>query len=332
MPNALGFHEGKFNPYKPGRLSRGRERWIAPWPESDESEAIQRITISGTSIEDDAARDSLRGVAHSGLPLARLITDLFPRRHFVGFIENGHASEIPDDATEIEAFLASSAGGRDRTPAVRWRKLVNGLTGLLTLLPATDAKTNLLGLAVLPTDHTAPENLSDLLYGLTGLSTLDSPPARFQPAALVDLLSVIPAIILFHRDKDGAAISIYTSSTTFQEKLATIAKKREVLLVPFSIAPMLARWDRALYEWRQEWDSEQEFPVPQSETPSGWAIRTQHRLDREQEKRIRAEKRAAEQVAREETDRLELEKAAIAAEESALAEAAEEALLLCIEE
>ena len=186
MPNALGFHEGKFNPYKPGRLSRGRERWISPWPQPDEVETIQRITIRGTSIKDDAARDNLRGVAHSGLSLAHLITDLFPRRHFIGFIEDGHASDIPDDATEVEAFLASSSGGRDRTPAVRWRKTANGVTGLLSLLPVKDAKTNILGLAVLPTDHSEPENLSDLLYALTGLSTLDSPPARFQPAALVD--------------------------------------------------------------------------------------------------------------------------------------------------
>ena len=332
MPNALGFHEGKFNPYKPGRLSRGRERWITPWPEPDEAEAIQRVTISGTTLTDDAARDNLRGVAHSGLSLAHLITDLFPRRHFVGFMEDGHASEIPDDATEVEAFLASTAGGRGRTPAVRWRKTANGLTGLLSLLPAEQAKTDLLGLAVLPSDNKTPDGLSNLLYALTGLSTQDSPPARFQPGALIDLLAVIPALILFHRDKDGAAVSIYTTNTVFTEKLEAVATKRDVLLVPFSIAPMLARWDRALFEWRQNWNKEDPFPVPESETPSGWAIRTQHRIQREKEKKLRAEKRAAEQAEREKAEKIALEQAALAAEESALAEAAEEAALLCIEE
>ena len=40
--------------------------------------------------------------------------------------------------------------------------------------------------------------------------------------------------------------------------------REKVLFVPFSIPPMLARWDRAIRDLRREWDEESSgiFPIP----------------------------------------------------------------------
>ena len=55
--------------------------------------------------------------------------------------------------------------------------------------------------------------------------------------------------------------------------------------MPFAIPPMLARWDRALYELRMDWDPEHdgEFPVPPAEDAGGrWSARRRH-LETEEE-------------------------------------------------
>ena len=54
----------------------------------------------------------------------------------------------------------------------------------------------------------------------------------------------------------------------FAEAFTTIeTEDAKPLFVPFAIPPMLARWDRALWDLRQDWDAELrgEFPVPAGE-------------------------------------------------------------------
>ena len=82
MIHAVGYCSVPFNPARPGRLCRGRERWVAGWSEEVE-DTIWRLVISGASFSDDSARDAKRGLTWSGVDIgiARVfpILELFPR-------------------------------------------------------------------------------------------------------------------------------------------------------------------------------------------------------------------------------------------------------------
>ena len=49
--------------------------------------------------------------------------------------------------------------------------------------------------------------------------------------------------------------------------IPSLEESLEILVVPFSIPPMLARWDRAIWELRRRWDEEERgpFPIPRTE-------------------------------------------------------------------
>jgi hypothetical protein len=69
-------------------------------------------------------------------------------------------------------------------------------------------------------------------------------------------------------DKHGPCAGIYSRDPIgAKERIeGLLSDEQPVLVVPFAIPPMLARWDRALWELRQDWDSDAlgEFPVPPS--------------------------------------------------------------------
>jgi hypothetical protein len=84
------------------------------------------------------------------------------------------------------------------------------------------------------------------------------------------------ALICVHQDKHGPALGVYTlESLDRTQALKALALEAGCLPVPFAIPPMLARWDRALYELRVEWNEEElgEFPVPAAEEASRWGGR-----------------------------------------------------------
>ena len=71
--------------------------------------------------------------------------------------------------------------------------------------------------------------------------------------------------MLVHQDKHNYSLGFYANErTSSREALERLARARGALPVPFAIPPMLARWDRALWELRQGWDerTQGEFPVP----------------------------------------------------------------------
>ena len=79
--------------------------------------------------------------------------------------------------------------------------------------------------------------------------------------------SQMSQVILVHQDKHAPCLALYRDGPFEQpERLSELASDVGALPVPFAIPPMLARWDRALWELRQEWhEVEQgEFPVPAS--------------------------------------------------------------------
>jgi hypothetical protein len=112
-----------------------------------------------------------------------------------------------------------------------------------------------------------PEGVRELLFLLMGFRQMRFPTRRFQPAALPDMLGHLSQVILVHQDKHAPCLALYREGPFERpERLSDLAIDVGALPVPFAIPPMLARWDRALWELRQEWhEVEQgEFPVPAS--------------------------------------------------------------------
>lgn len=299
MIRALGYSVDTFDPSEPGRLCRGRERWIDPWenaPGEPATPHVHRLVVTGATFSDDSAADARRGTAYGGVDLATLIATLFPRRTLLAFMEDGHPADIPEDAQGVEAYEGHRAGGLVREVSVRWYKRVSGLReirevlGIVKDAPLVDETgperaDRVRGFVVLPND--TPDDIDTLLddvFLLCGMSTLDSPPARFQPRALSEILARAPAVLLLHRDKHGPALGIYGPEAEKSiEKLQAITAKEGLLLVPFAIPPMLARWDRALAELRQEWVAagRADFPVPEAPAnAAGWLPRRRRRRGR----------------------------------------------------
>ena len=73
--HALGYSENDFDPHRPGRLCRGRERWIEPWPDGPEPGEVTlcRGIVTGAAFHDDTARDAVRGLTHIGVDVGALI-------------------------------------------------------------------------------------------------------------------------------------------------------------------------------------------------------------------------------------------------------------------
>ena len=93
---------------------------------------------------------------------------------------------------------------------------------------------------------------------------------------MAEILDHCKALICVHQDKHGPAIGVYSrEEMDCTTELRALALEANCLPVPFAIPPMLARWDRALYELRVGWDEEElgEFPVPPASEASRWGGR-----------------------------------------------------------
>jgi hypothetical protein len=266
MVRALGYSENPFDVRDPGRLCRGRERWIEPYDAPDAAVApLVRTVVSGAAFTDDTAADARRATDASGVGLAAVIEALFPDAPLLAFMEDGHPADIPDTAEHVEAYEGYRSGGRQELGLVRWTARIRGREAVASILGDLPDE-RIRGFAVLPAKGKVDEDaLRDALFHLVGFSTLDSPPARFQPMALPDVLALVPAVVLFHRDKHGPAVAVYSREPVpdlVGRLTAAAAEAQDVLLVPFAIPPMLARWDRALHELRAGWAGPGAFPVP----------------------------------------------------------------------
>lgn len=283
MIRALGYSCNDFDSTSPGRLCRGRERWIEPYPHDIEDATMQRTVVTGAIFTDDSAADALRGIPHSGVDLANIIAAMFPRKPLIAFMEDGHPADIPEDALGVELYTGHRAGGRSEALMVRWFKQVSGVREIRSVLGKDMNDLRALGFALLDPGIELDEELFQRFFRLVGMSNLDSPPARFQPAALPEVLEVAKAVIMLHRDKHGPAVGVYSRDPIGMEaRLQTLCDKQKSLLVRFAIPPMLARWDRAIAELRAEWVAtrEEEFPVPPAPEPSNWEPRRRDRRRR----------------------------------------------------
>lgn len=284
--HALGYSTNPFDIRSPGRLCRGRERWIEPWEDNpprpqpteeggeppEDPLTVQRIVVTGAVFTDDSAADARRGLPFSGIDIASIVAALFPRKTLLAFMEDGHPADIPEGAQGIEAYEGHRAGGREQLGLVRWYMPTSGVQAIRTLTGRDEPPDQRVrGFAVLESD-TNVEALAERLYTLVGFSTLDSPPAHYQPSAIPSVLELTRAVIMLHRDKHGPALGIYAREGVpkLAERLERLCESKGTLLVPFAIPPMLARWDRALSELRADWMQTRtdEFPVPPSPEPA----------------------------------------------------------------
>ncbi len=298
--NALGYCEDELDPSDPGRLCRGRERWIESYPD-DEQESIYRVVISGAAFSDDSAGDARRGLCYSGTTATELIHTLYGDMQLTAWAEEAPTDRIPAAATAVETYTITQPGGPLRRWAARWTMDCASPADIDTALEAgaevfvvrtgeDDEDPPPLGPAFAPIPPLADEpqrppsslgeGLRQRLYLLTGLR--QDPGRRFQAGVLPELLEHVEAIILIHSDKHGSCIGIYSlSELSVSEQLDALSAGRQMLVVPFAIPPMLARWDRALWELRQDWD-EADGPFPVPEAPDGvqsWGRRQSSRAD-----------------------------------------------------
>ena len=264
MVRALGYSIDAFHPSDPGRLCRGRERWVESLPTEEPEATLYRLVVSGATFSDETAADARRGLPFSGVVAGAVLFALFPGARFVAWCEEGHPRTVPDDAVLVEHYTLSRPGGALRTWRSRW---VMPCPTEASVDAAVEAGAD--AIAVLDGPAAAgdplPAPLQAALFQLTGFRQDGVPARRFQPGALHDALEVARAIVLIHLDKHGPSPAIYTTTRPLpHDALRALAGGVGSLAVPFAIPPMLARWDRALWELRQDWDEAAlgEFPVP----------------------------------------------------------------------
>ncbi len=271
MVLGLGYSSTDFETAHPGRLCRGRERWIQRW--EDPGCTLKRLVISGASFSDDSARDAIRGLTCLDMDIGRLIRTVFPTQTMVGFKEEGQLTETPQVVGDVGQYWAPRDGGRVVEPCQRWMLELTEDEQIAQLI-ASDAVDGLLVEPKMPLS----DNLKEAVYLLTGQGNdAKWPVSRFQPLAMAEILEHCKALICVHQDKHGPAIGIYShEAIECTEALRGLALASGCLPVPFAIPPMLARWDRALYELRVGWDEGDlgEFPVPPASEASRWGGRS----------------------------------------------------------
>lgn len=275
MVRAIGYSLDEFSPDEPGRLCRGRERWIDPLP-SDAPVSLHRVVVSGASFTDESAADATRGLRFSGLNAGEVVSALFPGRNVLAMAEDAHPSEVPDGAVEVEHYELTRLGGPLRLWRSRWRMPCPDAATMEAAVAAGADVLLILGQrggrsAARVAAEPLPEALEEALFLLVGFRQEGSPSRHFQSGAIPLVLEHATALVLVHQDKHGYSLGAYTRERlACKEALERLSRARGALPVPFAIPPMLARWDRALWELRQSWDERAfgEFPVPPTPEPA----------------------------------------------------------------
>ena len=290
MIRAFGYCTDTFDTAYPGRLCRGRERWIEGLPDAVAA-PIFRTVVSGAVFSDDSARDAMRGFQFSGVSAGKLFAQLFPRHKVYAFAHRGDPLALPPDMVLEEDWRSLDHGGVAESPAVRWIAAVSGeaIDSAIVGEQAGLALPRAEGFVVIK-GKSIPEGLADALYHLSGFATPTTHPAElYASTAIPDVLECCAALVLLHLDKHAPGMAIYTvDMLDASDVLFDVAKDAGAFPVPFAIPPMLARWDRALYEMRLDWDAETdgEFPVPPADDAGGrWSSRGR-RIHRDDEQPV----------------------------------------------
>ncbi len=295
MIQAFGYAVQPFDANIPGRLCRGQERWIAyedVLPSQDnERPSIHRTVVSGAQFSDDSARDAMRGLPHVDVSIGAVLRAMVGEGKLYAYCEEGHPRCAPEGALGVEEHPVMRPGGPLRRWVARWtlpietdediHRALEAGAEVFVLEPelSPPSRTTKTSTVSVPEMADAPElpgsPLSDdvlsALYLLTGFRAEERPQRRFQPAGIPTILEKSTALVLVHLDKHGPCLGIYSPEPiSVPQCLSRVPEMPQaILVVPFAIPPMLARWDRAIWELRQDWDTalRGEFPVPASRPP-----------------------------------------------------------------
>lgn len=278
MVRAFGYCNDTLDTASPSRLCRGRERWLEGLPETPGA-TVFRTVLSGARFTDDSARDAMRGYRFAGVSAGVALAELFPGGRVYGFAHAGDPRALPEGLVLEEDWVEPLYGGLRTRPAVRWVAPAAGpvidamVDGEVDGVAAPRAD----GFVIL--DGEPAEPLYEALYQLCGFADATQLPVELYAAAAIPaVLEHARAVVLLHQDKHGPALAIYSAEPLeADDVLRRVAQEAGSFAVPFAIPPMLARWDRALYELRLDWDAATrgEFPVPPADDAGGrWSARS----------------------------------------------------------
>ena len=265
--SCFGYSQTVFSIHRPDRLCRGREYWIYQ-PDEVEEDVVFRTVISGTTILDQEIRHLSRGIRCSGHSLGDIASVIFPQK-LVGWVEEGDPNQVPSNACGVELYQISRANAKVNKWSARYEVMIRAdeLDDLVDLgmdawvvNPSSRDKEE-----PIPENRPYPvgideelhspilcEGLRNAMFWLTGHRNPQNQQACFQPVAIPEVLKYCDALVLLHKDKHDVCLGIYTLDSEFELSTDQIQEKLSSLVIPFSIPPMLARWDRALKEFYLE--------------------------------------------------------------------------------
>ena len=207
-----------------------------------------------------------------------LLHALFPRSRVYGYCEAGDPRALPTERLVEEDWTAPVAGGQRQVSAVRWLAMARVDEVDTWIAGEKDGLAAPLADVLVIVDRPEIPKLTEALFRLVGYADPNDRPARkYTAGAVPEVLEQARAVVLLHLDKHGPVLAIYTNQPLDSDgTLDLTARAAGAFPVPFAIPPMLARWDRALFELRMDWDpaADGEFPVPPADDAGGrWSSR-----------------------------------------------------------
>ncbi len=284
MPCAVGLSQTQFLSNKVGNLCRGKEWWIES-EAAERSQELSRVIVSGVELQDERARQAKRGLSFSGRSLSEYISSLLVDNRIIACVEDGNLQNIPEGAAGVEVYQMSKLGFALDSWFVRW-ELECKTPDMIAIAIESGADLFLLNPQNIEQEAQDTENYSTIpsefgsdakpailsasmkmnVHRLIGGRQYLSSGARYVADAIWDVLEECNGVILLHEDKHSRCFGVYSKTDVgAAQHITAFCEQNDILIVPFSIPPMLARWDRAIRDMRRDWDETENgvFPIPQ---------------------------------------------------------------------
>ena len=302
MISAIGYSKNTFTPFRPQKLGRGKESWLEEIYSETEmvltlmaeqqasaDQTLHRTIFSGAQLEEISAKNTDRALTASGVTAGELLFALYPDVELV--VCGEECLSVPEGAVGVEAYRISETKGSFKAWRYRWSLLCTdanqmdhaiSLGGQVVLIDPkrrADESANILASENPPDCEQAPPILSEAAkQALFLMSNGRAHKAKYRASALPKMLNHASQVALFHNDRNGYALGIYShQDPEIDTLLEAYASQHSILLVPFVIPPMIARWDRALLELLRAWDKEEPFPLGGDEEVLSSKIKSSHR-------------------------------------------------------
>lgn len=282
--SVLGLYQGKFSPSKLCGLYRGREWWIDSIG-NERKEELQRIVLSAAQFSSGNLYNSQRGLQYSGMSIPQFLFQLcqqysLQEKNIVGIVEDAPL-QSPEGVHGREEYFLSRMGLARRNWFTRWEKQCQNVSDFEEVLNyggqvfLVNPKLRLANEEWFPNmvvelendllPPLLPDALRQHVFRLIGSRVQYDDPGRYLPDALWDILDFCDAVILLHVDKSADCLGIYTKNGVdidFASEILQVAQQADLILMPFAIPPMLARWERGIRDVYKKWDAEVQGVFP----------------------------------------------------------------------